>query len=320
MQQNDLKDKMKAFVLRLTLNPCFAKETALEIEENILVFFRQNYKALMASFNTPAFFPGVQTTQIELMFSECLTDIINEKLYAEFTKISSNFISYRFLNELYKKEFNSNIYQKVIYSYLEDISKRVEIRRTLTPIIKVLLNRIVDNYVQECFLKRSYAAFEIEKVEKIRLAPASVADYIKIILILSSLGHVRNDLNISLINSIDYQPGELKFPNPVIREKYFQGLIKQYSNSLKNFPPEILQTSTMTHVSVLDDPLIPASSRFARIFYSFGKTYKPGIKIDKGADTFAKSWFQTQRRNYKYYGFDIKLLDEFYRISAENNW
>jgi hypothetical protein len=50
------------------------------------------------------------------------------------------------------------------------------------------------------------------------------------------------------------------------------------------------------------------------------KHYKPYTKVDRGAETPDKSWFNIARRNYKYYGFDIKMLDEFYKIAAENNW
>jgi hypothetical protein len=27
-----------------------------------------------------------------------------------------------------------------------------------------------------------------------------------------------------------------------------------------------------------------------------------------------------QKKNYKYYGFDIKMIEELYRIAAENFW
>lgn len=318
--QNDSKEKMMNFVKRLTANPCFSNETALEIEENILVFYKQNYRALIGTFSTASFFPGVSTDKVESLFVSCLQEITDEKLNKEFEKISSSLISFKFFNELYKKEFNTGSFQKLLLLFLQEISKRIEVRRTLSPIIKILNNKLINNYIDECFLKRSYIAFELEKVEKVRLNSNSIADYIKLILLFSILGHVRNDISITMINSMDYQPGDLKFPNSAVREKYFQNLSRQFSSTLSNFPPEIIQAATMTHVSALDDPLLPASSRISRIFYSLGKTYKPGMKIDKGAETFAKSWFQTQRRNYKYYGFDIKMLDEFYRISAENNW
>jgi hypothetical protein len=42
--------------------------------------------------------------------------------------------------------------------------------------------------------------------------------------------------------------------------------------------------------------------------------------VDRGANGPDSSWFSVARRNYKYYGFDIKMLDELYRIAADNGW
>jgi hypothetical protein len=42
--------------------------------------------------------------------------------------------------------------------------------------------------------------------------------------------------------------------------------------------------------------------------------------VDRGADTPDKSWFSIARRNFKFYGYDVKMIDEFYKIAAENGW
>ena len=62
------------------------------------------------------------------------------------------------------------------------------------------------------------------------------------------------------------------------------------------------------------------TSRIASIFSMRCKNYKPYNKVDRGAESPDKSWFNIARRNFKFYGFDIKMLDEFYKIAAENNW
>ena len=44
------------------------------------------------------------------------------------------------------------------------------------------------------------------------------------------------------------------------------------------------------------------------------------MKIDRGAETSDKSWFNVARRNYKFYGYDLDMLVELHSISAENGW
>jgi len=47
---------------------------------------------------------------------------------------------------------------------------------------------------------------------------------------------------------------------------------------------------------------------------------RPVTRVDRGAVSPDKSWFNISRRNFKFYGFDIKLLDELYKIAGENGW
>jgi ABC-type uncharacterized transport system ATPase component len=57
MVQEKDKEVMRSFVRKLIQNPCFAKESALTVEENIILFFTQNQKALKLTFATPSFSP-----------------------------------------------------------------------------------------------------------------------------------------------------------------------------------------------------------------------------------------------------------------------
>ena len=50
------------------------------------------------------------------------------------------------------------------------------------------------------------------------------------------------------------------------------------------------------------------------------RNYKPEAQKDRGADTAIKSWINVARKNYKFYGYDIKMLDELYNIAADNGW
>jgi hypothetical protein len=85
-------------------------------------------------------------------------------------------------------------------------------------------------------------------------------------------------------------------------------------------PPELLRGGLYSNVSFEEDKQVDATARLAAIFASRGKNYKPMARVDRGASTPDRSWFSITRRNYKYYGFDIKMLDELYKIASENGW
>jgi hypothetical protein len=42
--------------------------------------------------------------------------------------------------------------------------------------------------------------------------------------------------------------------------------------------------------------------------------------VDRGADSPDKSWFNVSRRNARWRGLDVSMLDELYTIAAENGW
>jgi len=113
---------------------------------------------------------------------------------------------------------------------------------------------------------------------------------------------------------------DIKFGNSAMQRLHYEKIVKQFMAGLTYFPQEILFDAMKANLSFLDDPTIPATCRLAKVFFLLGKNYKPNMKIDKGAETQEKSWFGLQKKNYKYYGFDIKMIEELYRISAENFW
>jgi fructose-bisphosphate aldolase class 1 len=82
----------------------------------------------------------------------------------------------------------------------------------------------------------------------------------------------------------------------------------------------VISSAVNSNVSFLENSQVETTGRIAAVLAARAKQYLPGIKVDRGADTPDKSWLNIARRNYKFYGFDIKMLDEMYMIAAENGW
>ena len=104
------------------------------------------------------------------------------------------------------------------------------------------------------------------------------------------------------------------------QKNYYDKLIRKNLTVTTIFNEDIIQRSIAFHLSFNDDRSVPATSRLAKILFNLGKTYFPKQKRDRGADTYEKSWFQAQKKNYKYFGFDIDMINELYRISAVKYW
>ena len=85
-------------------------------------------------------------------------------------------------------------------------------------------------------------------------------------------------------------------------------------------PDEVFVSAINSNISFMDNQYLEATARITAILTQMYKNYKPGMKIDRGAVSPEKSWINTARRNFRFFGFDIKMLDEFYKFAAENNW
>lgn len=319
MYSDSDKLNMQAFIKRLMLNPCFANETPLSIEEDIILFYLQNIQALKSTFTSPSFFPTLDWRSIEGLFLQSLSDEIDREVIKLLEKILFQKINFSFMNKLLSRQIDLMNYKNQMLGFLQEVLTRFEVRRGIEPALKMINYSIIDRYMREVFSKRSYIAREVERVEKLKLEHESIADYIKVLMLIGAIGYIRTDLDSAPLQ-YKMQAGEVKYSNAAGQETHFKNLKKQYSTVLSYFPPDLIDKSFQIYGSFADDNFLPATSRIAKIFYHFGRNYKPNIKIDKGADTFGKSWFNIQRRNYKFYGFDNNILDEFYRISAENYW
>jgi hypothetical protein len=85
-------------------------------------------------------------------------------------------------------------------------------------------------------------------------------------------------------------------------------------------PEQVFLSAMNSNASFNDDSAIEATARLGNIVTSMCRNYKPELKKDRGADSAQKSWINVARKNYKFYGYDIKILDELYNIAADNGW
>jgi hypothetical protein len=106
----------------------------------------------------------------------------------------------------------------------------------------------------------------------------------------------------------------------MVQNQFAEKVMGVLSKELKVLPEPVLKSAVHASVSFNDNRFIEATSRLAAVLSARSRNYQAGIKVDRGADSPDKSWLSTARRNYKFYGFDIKLLDELYKIAAENVW
>lgn len=319
MYTDNDKNKMKTFVERLISNPSLATQPQLAIEDNIILFFIQNSPALKATFSTPSYFPDMDWSIVEKMFQDVLFEEIDKKFIPELESLVKTKINFEFMNVILDRQITNEKYQEEMLQFLKKHTSRFEIRRNLESVLKIIRNGLIDKYLNKAFEDRSYTARELSLNERLKMSPDMTANLTKVVMLVSITGLIRSDLNdASLQQKIKIR--EMEFGNTFAAKEYYEKLITQFTTNLSTITEDLMQKFVSVHLSFNENKRLPATSRMGRIFSIFGKNYNPKAKADKGADTYEKSWFQAQRMNYKFFGFDPDMVNEFYRISAENYW
>jgi hypothetical protein len=122
------------------------------------------------------------------------------------------------------------------------------------------------------------------------------------------------------ILSVGPATGQHESTTGSIQAQYADKVVEAAKKVLKTLPEEVLKSAVNSNVSFFENKFIEATARLTALFAARCRIYNPTVKVDRGADTPDKSWFSIARRNFKFYGYDVKMIDEFYKIAAENGW
>ena len=170
---------------------------------------------------------------------------------------------------------------------------------------------LTDRYIDELFELRQYIHFELTKVQKLKMSKKEIKNMVKASMLLKTAIYLL---------TVEGAEGNREKSAGMVGVRFVDKAYSILKAQLKLMPDALLKSVLNSNVSFQENKNIEATSRIASIFSFRAQSYKPQVQVDRGANTPDRSWFNVSRRNFKFYGFDIKMLDEFYKIAAENGW
>jgi len=302
------KDNAKIFLSRLLANPTLLTLNPLQKEEHILSFLEINARQLLPTLSSDAFFPGQSWFAINTLLVGKLKEIIDESLVPGIQRQLYEKIDLGFLSMLRQKNWPQEKIKEGIFEFIRKVLLVNEGRRDFSGSYNALANQIVQKYIDNVFSTHSYVHFELTKVQRLKMNKDEIVNMINVSLFLRPAIYV-----FSASMNRDSSSGII---TKSFAEKVEESLIKE----IPVLPIELVKSAVSSNLSFGDHKYLQATSRLTSIFNSLSKSLKTDMKIDRGASSPEKSWFSIARKNYKYFGWDIKMLDELYRFSAENNW
>ena len=301
-------EKAKLFVTRLLSNPTLKTLNPLQKEEQILSFMEVNAGQLLPTLSSSAFFPGESWSTIKGLLITSLRDLIDELLIPGIQRQLYEKINFNFISLLGKQNRSQEEIKEELFTFTRKIVSIPEGRRDFSGSYNAVSHQIVDKYIENVFYNHSYIHFELTKVQRLKMNKDEIKDMIKLSLILRP--------SIYILSGGLLKDGSSGIISQSFAEKVEASLIKE----IPSLPEALIKSAIRSNLSFEDHKYLQATSRLTSIINSLARSVKTDMKVDRGASTPEKSWFSIAKRNYKYFGWDIKMLDELYRFSAENNW
>lgn len=303
-------DKATAFVSRLLANPALKPLTPLQREEQIIQFLHANAAQLAPTLSSGAFFGGKSWNQILSLLLQALMQEVDRTLHPDLSNVIGG-VQFGFVNHLRQQAAGSEKVRSQVNEFLRGLLSRMDARRTFTGAYAALAYGMVDRYVEAIWNRRSYVHFELTKVQRLKLSKDDVKSMIEATLLLKPAVHLASGGGAQ--TSAEQTSG-------LVQPQYAEKVFSVAKQQLPLLPDQVVRSAVNSNVSHLDNRFIEATARLAAVFAARSRNYQPNVRVDRGADSPDKSWLSIARRNYKFYGFDVKILDELYSIAAENGW
>ncbi len=301
--------RASGFVKRLLANKAMDCLSPLKKEEQIIQFLNINAQALYPTLSSAQFFPGFDWNKISSLLYQAVVLETNAELIPQLEELVRRRIDYTFLSFIQPQALAAEKCQEAILEFLNRLLQKPETRRQFSnPFLAASLS-LADRYLEESFDLRQYIHFELTKVQRLRCSVEEIKNLVKATLLLKA--------GICLMTVVSSNQEQV---SGVVQAKFVDKVFDTLSSQYKIIPRPLLRGALNSAVSFQDDKKIETVARLAAVFAARVANYVPNTNVDRGANTPDRSWFNIARKNYKYFGFDIKILDELYKIAAENGW
>ena len=304
--------KAVAFIQRLLSNPSLKQIPPLLREEQILQFFQVNARQLFPTLSSPAFFPGLNWEQLSGILRTALMEEIDASLIPSLTRLVEDDVDLSFVQFLRQQNMPQDRVKRDLLAFLLELLKKPNIRREFTGTFNAIGHSVVGKYLDEFFDRNQYVHFELTKVQRLRMSKEEVKNYVKVSLLLKP--------TVYLLASATGGGKAGDLGGGAVQMQFIEKMLAVLKQRIPALPDQVLRSALYSNGSFLEYRSMEATARLSSIFSSMCRNHRPNMKIDRGADTADKSWISIARRNYKFYGLDVKMLDEFYKTAAENGW
>jgi hypothetical protein len=324
MEQDDRK-KVVGFVKHLLSNPNIKAETPVIREGMIISFITSNLRQLKQTLGSQRFFPHISADKVIAEILLVLKQMSLHYLLPQVEDWLKSKIDFAIVEELFplKGKFRGVVhgyasYRTLLLEYLKKMLAYNDVRYNFDSVVNIFKHRVLERYLPEIFHRRRFIYNEIKRVEKFDFDYDEYIEYAKMIFLMKNTVFMRVQMSTGSgsrkANLNEAQRLSMSMP------EFIDKLRRSIKDELPFLTDAAIVTAIKSNFKERQTRLEEASARLFFIIGSRYQDYKYYSKIDRGAESLDKSWFNVARANSRFYGFNEKMLNELYLIAGDNMW
>jgi hypothetical protein len=184
-------------------------------------------------------------------------------------------------------------------------------RNALAGSLVIVRSGIIEKYIPQAWERKKYIYVEVSRVQRLAISPADLSDLTRFIVLVRPAAYLFVTPGETVEKDAGYSP---------LQEPYVQKILPGIVSQVPSLPGALLNLGLRSSIGFAGGSGIEATARLGAIMAMRGRAFAPSLVVDRGADSPDKSWFNVQRRNARWRGLDVRMLDELYTIAAENGW
>ncbi len=314
--------QLKDFITQLLNSKAIMNLPVFEKEENVIAFINQNQSTLSARFSSEEYFPHLDWNSVKAELFKTLGEVLSESLKPQLKSLihgltlswKSKYSDFMIPDEMFKEN---------LFNLVSKLVGRTMSRLHYAKIAEFISQNVLDPYMISIFESKRYIYNGLSRFDEITYNKADEAlDFIFTFLLFMPLFDISLPVKVVMpqysgpINkSITLRDTE---NNSVLRQSFIMKIKEIINKELPGISPYFLKLISNSQYLNDDAENIPYGSKFIKVVYQFACDWRR-TKRERGAESFDASWFNVARINYKFYAYDLGTLDEFYKITIEED-
>lgn len=304
-------DSLAPFVSRLLEMPALRQLAALQKEEQALLFLRNSGPQLQAVFASLGLDVSAGWREAAATVARAVRTEVDRLLRTEIASLIDTRLSLSFFPALAGGVQAPARAREELFALSQRLASQPVSRSALAGSLAATRSDLTDKYISQAWERKKYTYVEVTRVQRLSLPPTQLADLVRFSLMVRPAAYLFMTSGAAHEKDTGYSP---------LQEHYLQKILPTLSAVLPSFPPSLLQAGLRSTLAYPGPGNVEAVARLTAILALRGRTLAPGMVVDRGADPPDMSWFNVNRRNARWHGFDPGMLDELYTIAAENSW